>query len=71
MWDKLTVMEHLQLFGKLRGFDDEQISKESEELLKDLELDHRTHNLAGNLSGGEKRKLMVCAAFLGEYLNFF
>jgi len=66
LWDKLTVMEHLQLFGKLRGFDDEQISKESEELLKDLELDHRTHNLAGNLSGGEKRKLMVCAAFLGD-----
>jgi len=66
LWDKLTVMEHLQLFGKLRGFDDEQITRESEQLLKELELDHRTHNLAGNLSGGEKRKLMVCAAFLGD-----
>jgi len=66
LWDRLTVMDHINLFGRLRGFTDAQIAEEAESLLNALEMDHRKDNLASNLSGGEKRKLMVAAAFLGD-----
>jgi len=66
MWGALTVQGHLQLFGRLRGFSDAEIERQGNELLKDLEMERVKDTLASELSGGQKRKLMVMQAFMGN-----
>ena len=65
-WGALTVQGHLQLFGRLRGFSDAEIERQGNELLKDLEMERVKDTLASELSGGQKRKLMVMQAFMGN-----
>ena len=66
LFDQLTVYEHLTLFGKIRGITDEEISVQSKKLLTDLNLKFERDTLAKNLSGGNKRKLSVALAFIGN-----
>jgi len=66
LWDNLTVMEHLKLFGRLRGIADDLIKEQSAQFLEELEMTHTMNNRSKNLSGGEKRKLMIIQAFIGD-----
>uniref|UniRef100_A0A670KMZ7 ATP-binding cassette sub-family A member 2 n=1 Tax=Podarcis muralis TaxID=64176 RepID=A0A670KMZ7_PODMU len=65
LFDKLTVEEHLWFYSQLKGMAEEEIRKEMDKMIEDLELTHKCHSLVQTLSGGMKRKLSVAIAFVG------
>ncbi|KAM9743027.1 ATP-binding cassette sub-family A member 2 [Menidia menidia] len=65
LFDKLSVEEHLWFYSRLKGMAEEDIRKEMEKMIVDLELSHKRHSLVQTLSGGMKRKLSVAIAFVG------
>lgn len=65
LFDKLTVEEHLWFYSRLKGMAEEEIRKEMDKMIEDLELSNKRHFLVQTLSGGMKRKLSVAIAFVG------
>uniref|UniRef100_A0A3B3QVD2 ATP-binding cassette sub-family A member 2 n=1 Tax=Paramormyrops kingsleyae TaxID=1676925 RepID=A0A3B3QVD2_9TELE len=65
LFDKLTVEEHLWFYSRLKGMAEEDIRKEMDKMIEDLELSNKRHSLVQTLSGGMKRKLSVAIAFVG------
>ena len=64
LWDKLTPREHLELFSALKGAG---VSPEDiEQSLEDVGLTSKADSLSEALSGGQKRKLSVAIAFIGD-----
>ena len=62
----MTVEEHVYFFAKLKGIPDYKIVDLCEKTIRDMNLmDHRTKP-AGTLSGGNKRKLSVANAIVGD-----
>ncbi|CAB3398654.1 unnamed protein product [Caenorhabditis bovis] len=63
LFNKLTVMEHLEFFAKLkqRQWDPD----EAREILSRLRIEFKADALAGTLSGGQKRKLSLAIALIG------
>lgn len=64
--DKLTVREHLMLFGRIKGVPAEQLDKFVCDMMRRLDLTPHEHKLASTLSGGNKRKLSVAIALMGS-----
>ncbi|GMF24988.1 unnamed protein product [Phytophthora fragariaefolia] len=64
--DLLTVREHLELFSRIKGFHKERLQKEVDRLLNKLKIEGFANKLAGSLSGGNKRKLSLAIAMIGE-----
>ena len=64
--DLLTVREHLELFGRLKGVLDKDLDREVRKKMAELRLEEFEHRLAGTLSGGNKRKLSVAIALIGD-----
>ncbi|KAL4478578.1 hypothetical protein ABPG74_006813 [Tetrahymena malaccensis] len=66
LFDDLSVKEHLELFATFKGMtDSEEIKKQVEKHIKDVDLQEKTNELAKNLSGGQRRRLSVAIAFIG------
>ncbi|XP_036162828.1 ATP-binding cassette sub-family A member 2 isoform X2 [Myotis myotis] len=65
LFDRLTVEEHLWFYSRLKGMAQEEIRKETDKMIADLELSNKRHSLVQTLSGGMKRKLSVAIAFVG------
>ncbi|XP_047236677.1 ATP-binding cassette sub-family A member 2 isoform X2 [Girardinichthys multiradiatus] len=65
LFDKLSVEEHLWFYSRLKGMAEEDIRKEMDKMILDLELSNKRHSLVQTLSGGMKRKLSVAIAFVG------
>uniref|UniRef100_F6S4S8 ATP-binding cassette sub-family A member 2 n=1 Tax=Monodelphis domestica TaxID=13616 RepID=F6S4S8_MONDO len=65
LFDKLTVEEHLWFYSQLKSMAKEEIQKEMDKMIEDLELSNKRHSLVQTLSGGMKRKLSVAIAFVG------
>ncbi|CAM4645740.1 unnamed protein product [Lepidochelys olivacea] len=65
LFDKLTVEEHLWFYSQLKSMAEEEIRKEMDKMIEDLELSNKRHSLVQTLSGGMKRKLSVAIAFVG------
>ncbi|XP_064210505.1 ATP-binding cassette sub-family A member 2 isoform X1 [Anguilla rostrata] len=65
LFDKLTVEEHLWFYSRLKGMAEDDIRKEMDKMIEDLELSNKRHCLVQTLSGGMKRKLSVAIAFVG------
>uniref|UniRef100_A0A8B9KF90 ABC transporter domain-containing protein n=1 Tax=Astyanax mexicanus TaxID=7994 RepID=A0A8B9KF90_ASTMX len=61
IFDVLTVEEHLRIFAAIKGILPSEI-----DILKDLDLEKIMDAQAKNLSGGQKRKLSVGIAILGD-----
>jgi ATP-binding cassette, subfamily A (ABC1), member 3 len=57
LWDMLSVQHHLKLFARLRGVPEDIINQVVLRTLKELELEPHGNKLAGQLSGGMKRKV--------------
>ncbi|CAH1795729.1 unnamed protein product [Owenia fusiformis] len=66
LFDKLSCVEHLVVFRSLRGIPEDQIEKQIENVLGDVDLSDQADTLAENLSGGQKRKLCVAIALIGS-----
>ena len=60
----LSVREHLYLFGAFRGVPRDQIDQAVEFFGSQLQLTHMMDNRAGDLSGGQKRKLCIAMSLL-------
>ncbi|XP_023614805.1 ATP-binding cassette sub-family A member 9 isoform X2 [Myotis lucifugus] len=62
----LTVRENLRLFAKIKGIQPQEVEREVQQVLQDLEMENIQDILAQNLSGGQKRKLTFGIAILGD-----
>jgi ABC-2 type transport system ATP-binding protein len=64
LYEDLSVIENLELYGKLRGLSDEEAHEAFERVLKVTKLSNFRKRLAGKLSGGMKQKLGLACAIL-------
>ena len=66
IFDQMTVEEHLYYFARIKGIPKDKLKELVEEAIAELDLEsHRTKE-AGQLSGGNKRKLAVAMAIVGR-----
>lgn len=66
LWPNLTCMEHLLLFARFKSVDMKTAKIQAMELLREQAMESKANDLAGNLSGGMKRKLSLAIAFMGD-----
>ena len=66
LWPYLSVEDHLRLFARLRGVAQARLETVVKKTVVQMELGPYKQRLAGQLSGGMKRKLCVAAAIIGE-----
>jgi ATP-binding cassette subfamily A (ABC1) protein 3 len=64
LFERLTVKEHLILFGMLKGGKYKKLKEEIQEYLSDLHLEDKIDVPVSDLSGGMKRKLSVAIALI-------
>eukprot|EP00467_Chlorarachnion_reptans_P011068 CAMPEP_0114538360 /NCGR_PEP_ID=MMETSP0109-20121206/30099_1 /TAXON_ID=29199 /ORGANISM="Chlorarachnion reptans, Strain CCCM449" /LENGTH=2283 /DNA_ID=CAMNT_0001722369 /DNA_START=209 /DNA_END=7060 /DNA_ORIENTATION=- len=62
----MTVTETLWLYARLKGLTPEQSKSRSEELIDQLRLTPHAHKRNGALSGGNKRKVSLAIALVGD-----
>ena len=66
LYENLTVHKNLVFFGQLYGFSVEDASKKADELLSLFLLTEKKNEKAGNLSTGQKKKLAIARALVGD-----
>lgn len=66
VWEKLTVAEHFELFGRAYGLSDEQTQAATLRMLDELQFDHYLSYRVEELSGGTKQKLNLAIALMHE-----
>ena len=62
----LSIREHLEIFGRFRGIDEKVLQEAIDFFADNLQLKEMLPNRAGDLSGGQKRKLCIALALLGN-----
>jgi ATP-binding cassette subfamily A (ABC1) protein 1 len=62
----LTVREHLELYARIKGVPEPQVAAVVAAKLAQLDLGAFANKKAGSLSGGNKRKLSVACALIGD-----
>ena len=62
----LSVKEHFELFGALRGVPIDTLNDCIDYFATNMQLTHMLNNRAGDLSGGQKRKLCIGLSLLGN-----
>jgi len=62
MYGDLTVKQNLQFIGKIMGVTGQDLSQRLAELAEEYQLAPILGNLAGSLSGGQKRRIALAAA---------
>ena len=63
---ELTVYENLDIHGRLFGLSAALRKTRIRELLRYIEMEDRAHSLAGRLSGGLKRRVMIARALMHQ-----
>merc|ERR1712228_608571 len=66
LFDLLTAKEHLKFYGRLKGLRGRELKDQTDLLLKVLSLTKYKNRKAGTYSGGNKRKLSVAIAMIGN-----
>ncbi|KAJ6638915.1 Phospholipid-transporting ATPase ABCA3, partial [Pseudolycoriella hygida] len=66
LFDQLTVREHIEFYGRLKGLTKRQVQIEVNRYTAQLGMRLMINSRAKNLSGGMKRKLSVTIALCGE-----
>ena len=66
LWDDLTVAEHLLFYARLRGIPAERESSVVQDTLISVRLQLFRDRLTKGLSGGEKRRLSIAIALIGD-----
>lgn len=62
----LSVREHFDLFGAIRGVPKDTLEECINYFSTNMQLTHMLNNRAGDLSGGQKRKLCIGLSLLGN-----
>ncbi|EAR92762.2 ABC transporter family protein (macronuclear) [Tetrahymena thermophila SB210] len=65
LWENLSPPEHLKLFGRMKGLKGKDLDESVDYFLKAMQLTEMVKKKAGQLSGGNKRKLCVANALIG------
>ncbi|KAL0246255.1 hypothetical protein GEMRC1_007467 [Eukaryota sp. GEM-RC1] len=71
LFDYLSVKEHLELWGTIKNVNKDVIQQQCKQLLQGVGLHNDMDKLPTELSGGMKRKLCLCSAFMGNPLLLF
>jgi ABC-type multidrug transport system ATPase subunit len=66
LFDDLTVQEHFDLFGSIKGVPQIQAREQGLKWMKLLQIEDKLNSKSRTLSGGQKRKLSVSLALLGD-----
>jgi ABC-type multidrug transport system ATPase subunit len=66
VWDKLTVGEHFQLFGRAYGLDQEAAHRTERGLLDELHFERYRDFRLEQVSGGTRQKLNLALALMHE-----
>ncbi|KAJ0173327.1 hypothetical protein K1T71_011503 [Dendrolimus kikuchii] len=66
LFDLLSVKEHLQFFAAVKGIPRKRISEEIHKALSEVGLLDQAGVFSKHLSGGQKRKLSIAIAFIGD-----
>lgn len=66
LWPVLTVLEHLHIYAALRGIPRREVPTAAWDAAREVDLLEKLTTRAGELSGGQRRKLSVAIAFLGN-----
>jgi ABC-2 type transport system ATP-binding protein len=66
VWEKLTVGEHFQLFGRAYGLDEEGTDRAEEALLEELQFARYRDFRVEELSGGTRQKLNLALALMHD-----
>ncbi|CAG0915031.1 unnamed protein product [Notodromas monacha] len=68
----MTVEEHLLFYAGLKGtLSDQEMDREVQDMIRDLGLPKKRHELSCNLSGGMQRKLSIAISFLAKSRTVF
>ncbi|OHT00521.1 ABC transporter family protein [Tritrichomonas foetus] len=62
----LSIEEHFKLFGSFRGIPEDELKDSMNFFAETLQLKEMLKNRAGDLSGGQKRKLCIALSLLGD-----
>ncbi|KAK9842270.1 hypothetical protein WJX81_003820 [Elliptochloris bilobata] len=66
LWPDITVAEHLRLYAAIKGYSGRDAGAVADEAAWDVGLGEKLGTRAGELSGGQRRKLSVALAFMGD-----
>ncbi|XP_042143725.1 cholesterol transporter ABCA5 [Ixodes scapularis] len=66
LFDALTARQHITFFARMKGIPKSCIDEEVENILRELDLTDKADVPAVKLSGGQKRKLSVGIALIGD-----
>ena len=62
----MNSYETLWFFGRIRGIPEAILKKRIDTLIQDVGLSKHAHRPCGNYSGGNKRKLSLAIALIGD-----
>jgi ATP-binding cassette subfamily A (ABC1) protein 3 len=65
-YPELDVSEHLRFYGRIKGMRGSALESSIRDAIASVGLVGKEHALCGTLSGGMKRKLSLCIAYLGN-----
>ncbi|KAJ3118142.1 hypothetical protein HDU96_003671 [Phlyctochytrium bullatum] len=71
LWDDLTVAEHLYFYARLKGVPIKEERAAVEKSMASVSLTTLQNRTAKGLSGGEKRRLSIAIALVGDPLVIF
>jgi len=66
LYPTMTVKEHLTMYASFKGVQRKEVSAEVEKMIKEVGLTEKRNAFSKNLSGGQRRKLSVAIAFIGN-----
>ncbi|KAF0694859.1 Aste57867_14286 [Aphanomyces stellatus] len=66
LYGELTVHEHLAFYGQIKGFVGPELTAQVDQKITEVGLTEKRHAVANSLSGGQKRKLCLAIALLGD-----
>ncbi|KAJ3130321.1 hypothetical protein HK100_008124 [Physocladia obscura] len=66
LWDDLTVEEHLYFYARLKGANSKTDTRLVQKALENVSLTSLRDRLTKRLSGGEKRRLSIAIALIGN-----
>lgn len=66
LFEQLSVEEHLRLCGGIKGLSGAVLSKRIDDIIAELGLQEKRYTWAGKLSGGQRRRVSVAMACIGN-----
>jgi len=66
VFETLRVREHLELFGGFKGLARHEARRSATEIIHELDLDTEANKRVGDLSGGQRRRILIGLALLGN-----